>query len=304
VFISLPGYYAGMAMFGIACAVLWISFIFISISLTGFYFKIRRDQDFILIYILTAMCLFAGIHCTMVTASMVYKPPMDCFAVQRGGTLFFPSVKALFFVFLARKAKLVQYSANASNRVFIAVYVLIGIYFVYYYAILLIPGILSTTNFTDPSNGLGICLYKSAAGYIPSGSLVFEVILNLLNLYMFIKPLRAHELESQAIGNSMSAHTKVLGEVIRRNMKGSVTSIVFTICTKLLSLFVLSKIPGDLGIFTLGTAVTLWDETLAILCLFYVCHNAFEIPCMQQARPAITTNTSAVKNNDQTAAQV
>jgi len=291
-FIAPPSYYAGMVMYGIAAVVLWSCFIFVVTSLMGFYHTIRKDQDFKLIYILTTMCLFAGLHCSLVMSSFVYKPPMNCSFNLFGGTLFYPSVKTLFFIFLARKAKLVQYSANASNWVFILDYTLIGVYFVYYYTILLAPGILTFFHYTDPNDGLGICLYKTAYSTLASGSLVFEVILNVLNLYVFIKPLRAHQKETQALGNSISGHTKVLGEVITRNVKGSATSISFTIFAKILATFVLSKIPGDLGILVVSTGVTVWDETLEILCLLYLSRNAFQI---KQGNVG-TTNTIAGKS--------
>jgi len=298
VYIGSNAYYGGLVMFAAAIVVIGGAFLFLSTSLLGVFHKVRKEQDLKLVYLLTGMSVFALIHVTMVLSSLMYKAGVtDCVATLKGGTLFYIEVKPLLFLFLARKASLVQYNANATKWVFIIDYVLIGTYFVYYWSILLIPGIISFTHFVDKSNGLGMCL-SAASSSLPSGALVFELVLNVLNLYVFLKPLMAHYKESQALGNTMSGNSKLIGEVIGRNMRGAYVSIFFTCFARLFAIFFAPHLNGNFGLLTIVYGMVVLDETVAICCLMYVCHNAWEFPCSQGGASGTSTATSAGKNSE------
>jgi hypothetical protein len=296
-FIQPAPYYVGLALFYVCAVTLGLCFIFLSTALIGCYHTVRKDQDKQLMYFLTGQSLFALVHVCTIAAALQYKPGMDCKGYMVGGTFMYIPAKPLLFLFLARKASLVQYSANAGKWLFIADYVMIALYFFYYIIIFAVPGIINVGKFTDPSNGLAICL-TSATSSLPSAPLIMEVILNLLNLYMFIKPLRAHQQESKRMGETMSGNSKLLGTVIRRNMIGAIFTIFFTFFTNLYSIVSQQVMGKNLGLLVMIYATVVIDETVQVLCQIYVCHNAWEIPFLQRrAATGATTNTSAGKSS-------
>jgi len=295
-----PSYYwAGIVLYSISCAILGCVFIFLVTAFFGFYHKIRKDQDIKLIYILATMSLLSTLHTSLVVSSIVYETGMDCKSREWGATFLLFPAKALLFVFLARKASLVQYNANAVKAVFILDYVIIVMYVIYYCLIMFIPGVLNFSHFTDSSNGLGMCLL-SAKGTLPTGSLVFEVTLNVLSLYLFLKPLYAHLRESRVMGQTMSGNSILLGNVIKRNCIGSAITITVTLATRVFAIEYFATITTDLGVQSINFGLVGVDECVAVICLMFLCSNAFEVPCLHRTpgTGGVTTNTSAGKSSE------
>jgi len=277
-FIGPTPYYIGIAMYFIGSIVLGSCLVFHILALLGIFVKIRKEQDKVLMYLLTAMNFCGFLHTSFLLNSLMYTPSVNCRVFQFGGTFFYAFLKPLLFLFLARKAILVQYSGNAAKWAFRLDYSLIVIFFAWELGLMFYPGLENFTHFTDPNNHLAMCIVAFSSS-TPTVSTVLETIINLLNLGIFLAPLRAHQLESKNTTSMAGSNSKPLGDVIKRNIRGAACTIFFTFASHISAIVISDYSHGNIGLATIDYGLVCFDETIAVLCVMYVCHNAYVIPC-------------------------
>lgn len=296
-YIQPAPYYVGIAMYIIGAVVLGSTLIFHILAHLGIVVSIRKEQDRIMMYLLTFMNMCGFIHACMVCASLMYTPSTNCLSLQYGGTWFYQVVKPILFVLLARKATLVQYTGNAAKWAFRLDYALIAIFLGWEITLMVWPGMEKFSHFTDKTNGLGMCLVSFAA-QTPSVSTAMETVINVLNLFIFVAPLRAHQLESRNTTGTAGSNSNLIGAVIRRNMKGTAATILMTWTAKISASVIAANINGNIGLATINYGLVCLDETVAVLAVMYVCHNAYQIPCMPRVdAKGTTTNVSGGKSS-------
>jgi len=296
-FIGATPYYIGIAMYFIGSIVLGSCLIFHILALLGVFVKIRKEQDKILMYLLTAMNLCGFLHTSFLLNSLMYTPSVNCRVYQFGGTFFYAFLKPLLFLFLARKAVLVQYTGNAAKWAFRLDYSLILIFFAWELGLMFYPGMENFTHFVDPNNHLGMC-FVTFSSSTPTVSTILETVINLLNLGIFLAPLRAHQLESKNSTATAGSNSKLLGDVIKRNIRGAACTIFFTFASHISATVVSAASHGNIGLATIDYGLVCFDEMFAVLCVMYICHNAYVLPCVNNSdQKGTMANTSGGKTS-------
>jgi len=288
-------YYVGVGFLFLSSIVDGLCVLFVCSGFLGLYHRIRKDQDRTIVYMITTMSILALLHASM-TLSSQYKPDIPCSVAPSGSNAFYFTYKVFFFVFLARKASMVQYSDNAGRKVFICDYLLIAFYGLFSIALMVIPGLLHVGMFTDAKTGIYLCVINYSSS-LPSVSLIVETALNFINLYMFLKPLRAHKRSMTFGTGNMSANSRILGEVMKKNMTGSTVSIVFTIFAHSFSI-INSALFDDYGVSTANFSLVVLEETVSLVCCIMLCHNSWDIPCLQKPSTAKTGHVSMKESTD------
>jgi len=159
---------------------------FMVLGFLGVWFRMRKDQDrqlMALLFISVVSAFASGISVLVFGNHALGSVNCHWRTIS---SIFIGISKTCYYLFLHRRASLVECSGNAHKNVFRAAYVLAWAYMLFYILNSVIPGVVILLgDVYIPSVNAAFCAFSFSTNTLQFIALFLEVVLSFLNVYLF-----------------------------------------------------------------------------------------------------------------------